>query len=47
MCDSELLFIENNQTLPIVNAISSDFLCVNFNVKKDDFCPEIFVRYKC
>ena len=31
-CDSELSFHESGQTVPAVNAISSDFLCMNFNV---------------
>ena len=29
-CDSELSFHESEQTVPAVNAISSDFLCMNF-----------------
>ena len=29
-CDSELSFHESEQTVPAVNAISSDFLCINF-----------------
>ena len=29
-CDSELSFHESEQTVPEVNAISSDFLCMNF-----------------
>ena len=41
ICDSELSFHESKQTLPVVNAISSDFLCVNFNVKKDVFSRNI------
>ena len=34
-CDNELSFHESKQTVPAVNAISTDFLCMNFNVKKD------------
>ena len=47
-CDSELSFHESEQTVPEVNAISSDFLCMNFiNVNLLAFFPEIFVRQKC
>ena len=46
-CDSELSFHESKQTVPAVNAISSDFLCKNFNVILLFFFPEIFVRQKC
>ena len=27
--------------------VSSDCLCMNFSVKRDDFFPEIFVWHKC
>ena len=37
-CDSELSFHESKQTVPAVNAISSDFLSMNFNLKKDGLC---------
>ena len=47
-CDSELSFHESKQTVSAVNAISSDFLCMNFNVNLlGFFSPEIFVRQKC
>ena len=37
---------ESNQTVPVVNATSSDVSCVNFNVKQY-FFSEIYVRHKC
>ena len=35
ICDSDLSFHENKQIVLAVNAISSNFVCMNFNVKKD------------
>ena len=45
---TELSFHESEQTVPAVNAISSDFLCMNFLCESFGFFPpEIFVRQKC
>ena len=46
-CDSELSFHESKQPVPEVNAISSDFLCMNFWCESFVLFPEIFVRQKC
>ena len=45
---TELSFRESEQTVPAMNAISSDFLCMNFLCESFGFFPpEIFVRQKC
>ena len=46
ICDSELSFHESKQTVPAMNAISSDFYEWILMWKKMYF-PEIFVRHKC
>ena len=45
-CDNELSFHESKQTVSAVNAISSDFLCMNFNVNLLGFFPRNIFQAK-